>query len=231
MERGGARAAGADRDLVPANSNDPLYAAAFSPDGKLLAAAGAGGVVPLWEVSGTKADRLGRPLRGPTSTVFSIAFSPDSGTLAAASADGTVRLWHVADPARATPDGAPLVMPGGGRTRTRSRSAPTGGRSRPAQAGTVWLWRLPGAAGLAAGGAPAPLAGMPLRGPADSVSGVAFSPDGREPPAGLWPSGSFSALLADWWSLPTGLRRPTPPSATRVQDVGEHAPANRLPHL
>ena len=99
-------------DLVAADGNDPLYAATFSPDGKLLAAAGAAGVVRLWDVSGTRATPLGRPLTGPASTVFSIAFSPDSSTLAAASTDGTVRLWHVADPARATPDGAPLAHAG-----------------------------------------------------------------------------------------------------------------------
>ena len=101
-------------DLLPANSTDPLYAAAFSPNGKLLAAAGADRVVTLWEISGTHAVRLAQPLSGPASTVYSIAFSPDSATLAAASTDGTVRLWHVADPARATRDGAPLVTPGTG---------------------------------------------------------------------------------------------------------------------
>ena len=160
-------------DLVSADGNDPLYAAAFSPDGRLLAAAGAAGVVRLWEVSGTRATAVGRPLRGPAGTVFSIAFSPDSGTLAAASADGTVRLWHVADPAQAVPDGTPLVMRG---TYPNSVAFSPDGRTLAAgsNAGTVWLWRL------AAGGAPVPLAGMPLRGPADSVSGVAFSPDGRE---------------------------------------------------
>jgi WD40 repeat protein len=166
-------------DLVAADGNDPLYAATFSPDGKLLAAAGAAGVVRLWDVSGTRATPLGRPLTGPASTVFSIAFSPDSSTLAAASTDGTVRLWHVADPARATPDGAPLHTPG---TYPNSVAFSPDGRTLAAgtEAGTVWMWRLPAAGGPAAGGAPTPLAGMPLRGPAASVSGVAFSPDGRE---------------------------------------------------
>ena len=55
--------------------------------------------------------RLARPLSGPASTMYSIVFSPDSATLAAASTGGTVWLWHVADPARATRDGAPLVTP------------------------------------------------------------------------------------------------------------------------
>ena len=167
--------------LLPADSRHPLYAAAFSPDGKLLAAAGANRVVTLWQISGTKAARLARPLSGPTSTVYSVAFSPDSATLAAASADGTIRLWHVADPARAAEDGAPLVTRGAG-TYPNSVAFSPDGRTVAAgtSAGTVWLWALPGAAARAAGDAPAALPGMPLAGPADSVSGVAFSPDGKE---------------------------------------------------
>jgi len=168
-------------DLLSANSKDPVYAAAFSPNGKLLAAAGAGHVVILWEISGTKAVRLAQPLSGPANTVYSIAFSPDSATLAAASTDGTIRLWHIADPARATRDGAPLVTPGAGAYPNSVAFSPDG-RTLAAgtSAGRVWLWALPGAAALAAGGAPAALPGMPLTGPADSVSGVAFSPDGSE---------------------------------------------------
>jgi WD40 repeat protein len=165
--------------LLPANAGDPLYVAAFSPDGKVLAAAGASRVVSLWEISGTKAVRLARSLSGPAGTVYSVAFSPDSATLAAASTDGTVRLWHVADPARATQDGPPLVTPG---TYPNSVAFSPDGRTLAAgtSAGTTWLWSLPGAAALAAGQAPAALRGMPLRGPADPVSGVAFSPDGSE---------------------------------------------------
>ena len=167
-------------DLLPANSADPLYAAAFSPNGELLAAAGASHVVTLWEISGTKAVRLARPLAA-ASTVYSIAFSPDSATLAAASTDGRIRLWHVADPAQAAQDGAPLVTPGAG-TYPNSVAFSPDGRTLAAgtSAGTIWLWALPGAAALAAGGAPAALPEMPLTGPADSVSGVAFSPDGSE---------------------------------------------------
>jgi WD40 repeat protein/transcriptional regulator with XRE-family HTH domain len=169
------------RDLLSANSTDPLYAAAFSPNGKLLAAAGANHVVTLWEISGTKAVRLAQPLSGPAKTVYSIAFSPDSSTLSAASTDGTIRLWHVADPAQATQDGAPLVTPGAG-TYPNSVAFSPDGRTLAAgtSAGTVWLWALPGAAALAAGGTPAALPGMPLTGPANSVSGVAFSPDGSK---------------------------------------------------
>jgi WD40 repeat protein len=165
--------------LLPANSRDPVYAAAFSPDGKLLAAAGASRAVSLWEISGTKAARLAKPLPGPASAMYSVTFSPDSATLAAASTDGTVWLWHVADPARATRDGAPLVTRG---TYPNSVAFSPDGRTLAAgtNAGTTWLWSLPGAAALAAGAAPAALPHMPLTGPAQSVSGVAFSPDGNE---------------------------------------------------
>jgi WD40 repeat protein len=158
-----------------------VYAAAFSPDGKLLAAAGAGRVVTLWEIHGTRAVRLARPLPGPAGTVYSVAFSPDSATLAAASTDGTVRLWRVADPARATEDGAPLVTRGAG-SYPNSVAFSADGRTLAAgtSTGTVWLWALPGAAARAAGAAPVVLPGMPLTGPADAVSGVAFSPAGNE---------------------------------------------------
>jgi WD40 repeat protein len=158
-------------DLVRADSK-PMYAAAFSPDGKLLAAGGEDGTVACWAITGTKAVRLGTSLADPAGSVYSIAFSPDSSTLAAASTNGTVRLWDVADPARATADGAPLVLPPS--TVANSVAFSPDGRSLAAgtATGTVWLWRL--------GTAPTLYPGMPLTGPGNSVSGVAFSPDGSE---------------------------------------------------
>jgi WD40 repeat protein len=44
--------------------------------------------------------RLGTPLSGPSSNVWSVAFSPDGKTLAAGANDGSVWLWGMTDPAR-----------------------------------------------------------------------------------------------------------------------------------
>jgi WD40 repeat protein len=161
-------------------SSQPMYAAAFSPDGKLLAAAGDDRVVTLWRISGTTAVRLATTLAGPAGTVYSVAFSPDSTTLAAASSDATVRLWHVADPAHPAADGIPLVLPAGTEPNSVAFSPDGSALATGTTGQAVWLWHLPTAADLAAGTAPALFSGMPLTGPAGSVSGVAFSPDGGE---------------------------------------------------
>jgi WD40 repeat protein len=67
-------------------------AVAFSPDGSLLASAGADGVVRLWRVT-TGAEV--RKLTGHTGWVYGVAFSPDGSLLASGGDDGVVRLWEV----------------------------------------------------------------------------------------------------------------------------------------
>lgn len=81
--------------IVEARSDSPAApcaAAAFSPEGALMASGHADGSVRLWEA------RSGQPIRallGHQDEVRSVAFSPDSRTLASGSTDQTLRLWDV----------------------------------------------------------------------------------------------------------------------------------------
>src|SRR5262245_8736719 len=73
----------------PARSANPVWSAAWSPDGKRFASGGYDGLVRLWGLDG----RAGPVLSGHHRAVTCVAWSPDGKRLASAGQDGTVRLW------------------------------------------------------------------------------------------------------------------------------------------
>ncbi|MDN5931261.1 MAG: WD40 repeat domain-containing protein, partial [Pseudonocardia sp.] len=185
-----------------------VFASAFSPDGRLLAASSADTFTYLWDISAAT-PRLLATLAGPANFAYSPAFSPDGATLAVGSADRTVRLWDVTDPAVPVELGEPLTGPA---NYVYSVAFSPDGRSLAAAStdGTVRTWSVVDRR------APEPTA--VLTGPTDAVFSVAWSPDGRHLAAGsadrtvrLWTTdpmeataavcaGSGTPLSADEWT-------------------------------
>ncbi len=79
------------RDLV--EGNDCVFAVAFSPDSKLVAAAGADRAIRVWEV---ETGKLLATIEDHADWVLDIAFSPDGKRLASASRDKTAKVFDVA---------------------------------------------------------------------------------------------------------------------------------------
>jgi WD40 repeat protein len=98
-----------------------VSAVAFSPDGAMLATAGADGTIRFWEISSR---RLLRSWEGKAERVLSLSFSPDATFLASGMADGTLIVKKVetaevrfqrsfpakVQVARYSPDGSALAI-------------------------------------------------------------------------------------------------------------------------
>jgi RNA polymerase sigma factor (sigma-70 family) len=151
---------GKERLMIP-GPNGWFWCVAYSPDGKMLAAAGDArdGKIHLYDaVTGKQL----RELAGHEGHIYAVAFAPDGQMLVSGGADGAIRLW---DPATGVERGRLTGHQGG----IRSLAFAAGGRTL-ASAGedaTVRLWDV------AAGQERAV-----LRGHAQLVQSVSFAPDG-----------------------------------------------------
>ncbi|WP_237329686.1 WD40 repeat domain-containing protein [Streptomyces sp. CBMAI 2042] len=190
--------------LPTASATGGMWAVAFSPDGSLMATGHGAKTAQLWDT--VTQQKAGAPLLGHTDVVCTVAFSPNGRLLATGSQDETVRLWDiasrtlVADPLKGHGDSVTTVL-----FSADGRHLITVGRTirlwdlaevtQPRKAGKPWASSLTAqpalsCTGLLATGHPNGVAhlwdpieqkklGEPLRGHAEEVSAVAFSPDGQ----------------------------------------------------
>jgi WD40 repeat protein len=169
----------------------------FSPDGKMLAAAGFDGTVRLWNLA--SGEQVGNPLKGHSRYVADVAFSPDGKLLASVGTESFIRLWDVAS---GQPVGWPLTGHEGSiydvAFSPDGKLLASGGQDR-----TVRLWDV----------AARQPAGDPLRGHSGNVRRVAFSPDGK-----YLASASFDHTVR-LWSV-SGSRTLSDPLPGKTSSVG-----------
>jgi WD40 repeat protein len=139
----------------------PLANAAFSPDGKILAAGLGYSTVALWESTTGKQIRR---VVGRHGTGFRLSFSPDGKTLAGGSLDGAVQLWETATGKRL---GLSLGPKGG--LATLVFAGPKQILACLTREHSVTVWKVLGEK-----------SSSPREGHSSSVAGLAFSQDGRK---------------------------------------------------
>jgi WD40 repeat protein len=78
------------REVLTLSRSVEVHRMAFSPDGRLLAAAQTDQLVHLWDTTTGQA----RAIRGHTADVHSVAFDADGSRLLSSSADRTLKIWN-----------------------------------------------------------------------------------------------------------------------------------------
>lgn len=76
---------------------EELCAAAFSPDGKLVATSGKGNQFTIWDLTTGQTNSYTVSKVDPSSFCYRLAFSPDGTMLATAHNESTISIWSVAD--------------------------------------------------------------------------------------------------------------------------------------
>lgn len=127
----GALVSGVTRDEIAGLHGDqPIYAAAFSPDGARIATASGDGTAQI--LSAFDYRKL-TSLRGHSKGIWRVAWSPDGEHVLTASVDKTARLWN------ADGSGAPLVLQDES-TLNSATMSPDGQRVLTAtEGGAVWV--------------------------------------------------------------------------------------------
>jgi WD40 repeat protein len=146
---------------------------AFSPDGKRVATGSEDNTARVWDLSGVTP--VATLLEGHSGSVNSLAFSPDGRRVLTGSRDKTARVWDLSE---ATP--AATLLEGHHNAVTSVAFSCDGRRVLTgSEDNTARVWDLPPVTARAGSRAAPATVDVQLRGHADAVTSVAFSPDGR----------------------------------------------------
>ncbi|MCF0091701.1 WD40 repeat domain-containing protein [Micromonospora sp. MH99] len=89
------------------------FSSASSPDGRVLATAGAEGVVNVWDMTSPRQPVFRIGLQNAGRAVLSVAVSRDGAQVAAGDEDGLVHVWRLTGPRTAAPVHLPPLDPSG----------------------------------------------------------------------------------------------------------------------